>query len=171
MKTSSLRVSSIGMLATLLQVVFVSISAAASVYGQSASLTRYTPAYTPAKTTHGKAIAGLQVAAFPLENTVKVKVGFDNTTGRKLLVEIQNEVGKTLYSKCYPDATAFKGIFDLSLLGDGAYTLQISTLTKVGLVKQAYRRSFQIHSETNRSITPAEQAPQQEPVPAYQVLR
>jgi hypothetical protein len=99
MKTSSLRVSSIGMLATLVRVAFVSILAAASVFGQSASLTLYTPATSPAKTTQGKAIAGLQVGAFPLENMAKVKVSFDNATGRQLLVEIQDQVGKTLYRK------------------------------------------------------------------------
>jgi hypothetical protein len=98
-------------------------------------------------------------------------VSFDNGTGRGLQLEIQDQVGKTLYSKHYPEATAFKGIFDLSQLGDGEYFLKISTLTKAGFVKQAYRRSFHIHSQTNRSIAPAEQAPQIDNIPAYQVRR
>ncbi len=73
-----------------------------------------------------------------MENTAKVLVSFDNTTGRKLLLEIQNESSKPLYSKLYPRQTASKVIFDLSQLGDGDYSLKISTLTKAGFVKQAY---------------------------------
>jgi hypothetical protein len=171
MKTINLRVSSLGMLATLLRVVFVSMLAACSLFAQSASLASYKPAATPAKTTPGKAIAGLQVGTGPVENSAKVLVSFDNATGRKLLLEIQNQRGKTLYSKLYLDGTAFNGIFNLSQLGDGAYTLQISTLTKAGFVKQAYRQTFQVRSATQRSITPAEQAPQLDIVPAYQVRR
>jgi hypothetical protein len=49
--------------------------------------------------------------------------------------------------------------------------LKISTLTKAGFVKQAYCQSFQIRSNTNRSITPVEQAPQIDNVPAYHVRR
>ncbi len=63
MKTNSLRVSSLEMLATLLRVIFVSILAASSLFGQLASLASYKPVYTPAKTTPGKTIAGLQVGA------------------------------------------------------------------------------------------------------------
>jgi hypothetical protein len=171
MKTISLRVSSLGMLATLVRVVFVSMLGACSLFAQSASLASYQPAFTPAKATYGKAIAGLQVGAGPVENSAKVLVSFDNATGRKLLLKIENQRGETLYSKLYPDGTAFHGTFNLSLLGDGAYTLQISTLTKAGFVKQAYRQTFQVRSATQRSITPAEQGPQREPIPPYQVRR
>ncbi len=171
MKTNSLRVSSLGMLATLLRVIFVSILAASSLFGQSVSLASYKPAATLAKTTPGKVIAGLQVGAGLVENTAKVLVSFDNATGRKLLLEIQNEKSKPLYSKLYPHQTASKVIFDLSQLGDGDYSLKISTLTKAGLVKQAYRQTFLVRSTTKRSITPAEQGTQLEPILPDQVRR
>ncbi len=170
MKPISLRVSSIGMLATLVRVVLVSILTVASLFAQSVSLASYTPSASPAKTTSGKAITGLQVGAQPVENTAKVKVSFANASGRGLLMEIQNEIGKTLYYKHYPHTTAFRGIFDLSQLGDGTYSLKVSTLTKAGFVKQSYRKSFHIRSTATRSITPLEPDSDQA-LPSYQVLR
>jgi hypothetical protein len=170
MKPNCLRVSSIGMLATLVRVVFVSILAVASLLGQPTCLVSYSPAGKPALTASGKAITDLQADAEPVENMAKVKVSFQNATQRALLLEIKNEEGKMLYSKHYPQETAFRAIFDLSQLGDGNYSLKVSTLTKAGFVKQAYRKAFRIRSSATRSITPVEPDADQA-LPSYQVRR
>jgi hypothetical protein len=108
----------------------------------------------PRNSTSASAITGLQVLAHPMENTFRIKVMFFNSTGRELLLSIHNKSSKILYSKLYKDTDAFKGIFDLSLLEDGKYTLQVSTLMKSGFIKQSYKQCFQIQSETKRRIAP-----------------
>jgi hypothetical protein len=108
----------------------------------------------PRNSTSANIITGLQVVAHPIENTFRIKVMFFNSTGRELLLSIQNKSGKILYSKLYKHTDAFKGIFDLSLLEDGKYTLQVSTLMKSGFIKQSYKQSFQIQSEIKRRIAP-----------------
>jgi hypothetical protein len=77
-----------------------------------------------------------------------------------LLLLIRNDIGQIIFSKLYPHTTSFKGILNLSALGDGNYTLQVSTLMKAGFVKHSFKQSFQI--QTRRSISPMEPASHKE---------
>jgi hypothetical protein len=121
------------------------------VYGQATVLT-----HTPATTDHAaaKSSIGFQSAAFPIGNTGKVKVIFQDPTGKGATIAVRNKNGGIVYSKNYINKGSHKSNLDLSLLSDGEYAVEIVALTKAGFNKQKYTYTFQIKSTTTRSLTP-----------------
>jgi hypothetical protein len=101
-----------------------------------------------------KSSIGFQSTAFPIGNTGKVKVIFDDPTGNGAAIVIRNKNGSIVHSKNYKNIASHKSNLDLSKLPDGAYAVEIIALTKAGFNKQKATYTFQIQCTTNRSFIP-----------------
>jgi predicted phage tail protein len=98
---------------------------------------------------------GFQTAAFPVDNTNKVKVIFEDPTGKGAAIVIRNGDGRIEHSKNITHTNRYIGKFDLSPLPDGDYTVEIIPVSKAGLSKEKNSYSFQIQSTStiSRSLT------------------
>ncbi len=149
MKTITLPSTMKAFLFTL--IVLAASSTMQQVYAQAAMLTTM-----PAATENAAAVkssTSFQSAAFPIGNTGKVKVIFQDPTGNGAIIVVRNKNGHIVHSKNYKNTGSHKSNLDLSPLPDGAYSVEIIALTKAGFGKQKALYPFQIQSTTNRSLT------------------
>ena len=98
---------------------------------------------------------GLQSIAFPVNNKQNtIRVIFEDPTGKGAVINIREVDGQIVYRKECFHKKDFMGDFDLSLLPDGSYRVEIVALTKAGFNEKIYLYSFQMQTETKRSIKP-----------------
>jgi hypothetical protein len=173
MKMSNLRVSSLGVLATLVKVAFVSIIAAASLAGQERSVTYVPVALNEPTPAVGKPSASFRAAIFPIEHSMQLKVITETPVGREVLIQIKDGEGQEVYRHSVRNPALYAAYLDLSALGDGIYSVRVSALTKTGFVKHHYQKTFRLHSSSHRSISPFTQNRAKQPAPPllYRVRR
>jgi hypothetical protein len=135
--------------------VFLTILAASfnrqQVYAQAAMQTAMPTSTDYAAT--AKSSMSFQSAAFPIGTTGKVKVIFEDPTSKGASIVIRNKNGSIVYSKNYKNKGSHKSNIDLSPLTDGAYTVEVISLTKAGFNKERYVYNFQLQSTTTRNLT------------------
>lgn len=69
-----------------------------------------------------------------------------NTDNKRSLISIKDDSGRTIYNEAVARNNSYVKIFDFSTLGDGKYTLEVST------GNERVSKPFEISTNTTRSI-------------------
>jgi uncharacterized protein (DUF2141 family) len=67
----------------------------------------------------------LQAAAYPIQNSMKVRLFVVNPEAKAVRILIRDQNGKVRYQDTYLHLTKFHRAFDLAELGDGTYTISV----------------------------------------------
>jgi hypothetical protein len=94
-----------------------------------------------------------QSFAFPVLTPMQVRVVFENPTSHHVQVVVRNSKEQVIYSKVYSHTPKYYGTLDFSRFPDGEYSIQISYKPTLGKKKHSYEQTFQIHSQSERTIT------------------
>ncbi len=120
------------------------------VYAQTITATLTTEKVNAA----AKSFKGFQAIAFPTQNASKIKVIIEDLIGNGAILVIRNIDGEIVHQMNCSNKGLYARIFNLSVLPDGEYSLEILALSKVGFVRQTYKHNFKIHSKIERTIKP-----------------
>jgi YbbR domain-containing protein len=78
--------------------------------------------HTPAIT---KSAEKFDAVIFPVENTLKMKINFVNPQEENVTVTIYDANNKQVYKRVLGNNSMYRGKFDLSMLSDGNYTVNV----------------------------------------------
>jgi hypothetical protein len=93
---------------------------------------------------HTQTTDGFKVAVFPVENSLTMKVLFENPAKETVNVLIKNSNEEIVYSKTVSGTAKFNGKFDVSRIGEGTYTIVIQS------ANQSYSNTFSIGTPQER---------------------
>ncbi|QHT70027.1 hypothetical protein GXP67_26965 [Rhodocytophaga rosea] len=85
-----------------------------------------------------------KVAVFPVENSLLMKVLFENPAKERVTVLIKNSNNEVVYKKAVGNAPIFIGKFDVSKMTDGNYTMVIESKN------QSYSNPFSVQTYQER---------------------
>ena len=93
---------------------------------------------------HTQTTDGFKVAVFPVENSLLMKVLFENPAKEKVTILIKNSSNDIVYKKEIGKAAIFNGKFDVSKMSDGTYTMVIESKN------QSYSNAFAVQTYQER---------------------
>ncbi|QHT71087.1 hypothetical protein GXP67_32760 [Rhodocytophaga rosea] len=85
-----------------------------------------------------------KVAVFPVQNSLTMKVLFENPAQEKVTVMIKNSDHEVVYKKEVGKVAIFNGKFDVSKMTDGTYTMVIESK------HQSYSNAFSVETYQER---------------------
>ena len=85
-----------------------------------------------------------KVAVFPVQNSLLMKVLFENPAQEKVTVLIKNSSNDIVYKKEIGKTAVFNGKFDVSKMTDGTYTMVIESK------HQSYSNAFSVQTYQER---------------------
>jgi hypothetical protein len=97
--------------------------------------------------------SGFRAAAFPVANTMQVKVVAESPLGAGVIILIHNQDGQEVCRKAFRGPSLYAGLFDFSQMPNGTYTVKVNALNKAGFVKHQYRQTFRLGSLVDRTLT------------------
>jgi len=98
-----------------------------------------------ANPTHASNGDGNEPLKFSNVGDTRFKVTFANT-GKRSMLFIRDEAGRILYDEAVARNAQYTKVFDLSTLGDGKYTFEVSR------GKEKFTKPFVISTQTMRSV-------------------
>lgn len=99
------------------------------------TITTISPTFAQGKSLSGARLAtnpdvvaptSLPVALYQVENTTKLKLHFENYSGKDVTIKIRNAASQVVYQEKVEQPKKYIRKFDMKTLGDGAYTFEIS---------------------------------------------
>jgi hypothetical protein len=125
---------------TIIKTLFVAVALVATSFAN-------VKANNPSKT------KSFEVGIYQSVNTLKLNLMVEKQVGNKLNVVIKNDKGEVLYTETIAKNDAkYHGKYDFSQLGDGHYSVEISTGNEK-IVKNINLSTNTPEPETNRSIS------------------
>jgi hypothetical protein len=104
----------------------------------------------------GYSTAEFAAYAFPVLAPLQVRVIFENQTAYPVCVSVRSIRGEILYSKSYMHTPKYNGLLDFSQFPDGEYWVEVRASTsRMGKTKHLYEQTFQVRSQTARSLAPS----------------
>ncbi len=100
--------------------------------------------FTDQEALHTQVTDNFKVTVFPVNNSLLMKVLFENPDRQMISVSIKDSKGNTVYKKQIGRTALYNGKFDVSQIGDGNYTMVIESR------KQSYSNSFLIETQQER---------------------
>ncbi len=110
----------------------------------SGTTSAQTVQFTDQEPLHSQLTEELKIAVFPIQNSLLMKVIFENPTKENITMLIKNKQGEVVYKKQIGRAPLYNGTFDVSQIGDGDYSLVIESK------KQSYANPFFIETHQER---------------------
>jgi hypothetical protein len=101
--------------------------------------------YTPQPSVTAESVK-LETVIYQIENTLKFRAIVINPSRRDLLITIRNDQNKIVYQDEMKNTPKYIRKFDLSSLGDGQYSFEVSN------EKETYQQSFTVTTVTARQI-------------------
>jgi hypothetical protein len=86
----------------------------------------------------------LKAVAYTSNNSLKMKVNFENPAREKVTLSILAPTGQVVYTTTLGDQEIYNGKVDLSSLADGNYTLALQSKSS------RYTKPFEIKTQTAR---------------------
>ncbi len=86
----------------------------------------------------------LKAIAYTSDNSLKMKVNFENPAQEKVTLSILDRSGQVVYTATLGDQKIYNGKVDLSYLADGNYTLALQSKSS------KYTKPFEIRTQTAR---------------------
>jgi hypothetical protein len=100
--------------------------------------------FTDQAAIHTQTTDQFKVAVFPVQNSLLMKVLFENPAQEKITVLIKNSQNEVVYKKAVGNAAIFNGKFDVSKMSDGTYTMVIESK------HQSYSNPFSVETYQER---------------------
>jgi hypothetical protein len=100
--------------------------------------------FTDQAALHTQTSDQFKVAVFPVQNSLLMKVLFENPAKEKITVLIKNSSNEIVYKKEVGNAAIFNGKFDVSKMTDGTYTMVIESK------HQSYSNPFSVQTYQER---------------------